>query len=717
MDSDLPYVLLIVFGFASYIVFSSSVAISYWQGKNSFSLTKGGFVGVLLSIFGMFSLVVNYDFVPAIGALSLVIFFGYEGGWPSQVLLRDSTDFELDPPNLDNLDGIIIVIGILGVALYVTPYLALTIILLRRIFSPDPKKYYVSDRSTNQTRTEAILSLAGVHTSEDAFFIIRSAIKKKDLDLETVFHGMDFNEDGRIDRKEFTEGLQALIGTEVAPLTAYTILKAIDLDDDGTIDLEEFSIALAHESISEQNDSGEPTINEKASNSSFMGSGKNIVLSTGTSLIMLLMTTMCSVYLFLYSAEMISNWGNASEYMNQFHSWYVSLDSGGIHPGIHGQYWLTNGQFSPSMFRGYMSTSPFGIDGPYIWYLSMVFSILAICLNFHFALRIGTVWRAEIQRKIDESKFVYGLSLDPNALVNGKIEPLLPIIPARPPRIQYLYILFSIFIVFQIFAATSYYSPEREAGEEYGDESFWEHWDYYSIHRYASSTTSSNLISFIESPCGSDLDSCITSADQTSLTAQLEFDTNRWYLEVTIGLLLQVLLMALSMIPMVVTVRDGANSSAALASIAPISSLKHEPIPSVSELGGVYAEEDGTLQMDKVLQMLEDQIREAKEESEALKEELQETKEQIIILEDTLEKKEIELEEINQVRDEVATINEKILSEGGDSKFNIHDSALSGDIYSRSNRIGTQVINDPSEIAKAVIEAYKAGRKERSVED
>lgn len=711
------YALLIVFGFASYIVFSSSVAINYWQGKNSFSLTKGGFVGVLLSIFGMFCLVLGENFVPIIGVLSLVIFFGYEGGWPNQVLLRDSTDFDLDPPNLDNLDGIIIIIGILGMTLYVTPYLALTIILLRRIFSPDSKKYYVSDRSTNQTRTEVILSLAGVHTSEDAFFIIRSAIKKKDLDLETVFHGMDFNEDGRIDRKEFTQGLQALIGTEVAPLTAYTILKAIDLDDDGTIDLEEFSIALADESISEQNDSGEPTINEKASNNSFIGSGKNIVLSTGTSLIMSVMTTICSVYLFIHSAEMISNWGNAAEYMNQFHCWYVSLDPGGICMGIHGQLWVTNGQFSPSMFRGYMSTSPFGIDGPYIWILSTVFSILAICLNLHFALRIGTVWRAEIQRKIDESKFVYSLSLDPNALVNGKIEPLLPIIPARPPRIQYLYILFSIFIVFQIFAATSYYSPEREAGEEYGDESYWEHWDYYSIHRISSSTTSSNLIPMLESPCGTNLDSCITSANESSRTAQLEFDTNRWYLEVTIGLLLQMLIMALSMIPMVVTVRDGANSSAALASIAPISSLKHEPIPSVSELGGVYAEEDGTLQMDKVLQMLEDQIRDAKEESEALKEELQETKEQIIILEDTLEKKEIELEEINQVRDEVATINEKILSEGGDSKFNIHDSALSGDIYSRSNRIGTQVINDPSEIAKAVIEAYKAGRKERSVED
>ena len=57
------------------------------------------------------------------------------------------------------------------------------------------------------------------------------------------------------------------------------------------------------------------------------------------------------------------------------------------------------------------------------------------------------------------------------------------------------------------------------------------------------------------------------------------------------------------------------------------------------------------------------------------------------------------------------------MAEGGDSKFNIQDSAFSGDVYAGSNRIETQVINDPSEIAKAVIEAYKAGRKERTVDD
>ncbi len=710
----------IIIGFASYVLFSSSVAINYWQGKNSYSLTKGGFLAVIVSIFGMLSLFADFDNLSIIGVLSLVIFFSHEGGWPSQLLLRDSTDFDLDPPNLDNLDGIIIIIGILSMSLHVTPYVALTIILLRRRFSPDSKKYYVSDRSIDQTRTEAILSLAGVHTSEDAFFIIRSAIKKKDLNLETVFHGMDSNEDGRIDRKEFTEGLQALIGTEVAPLTAYTILKAIDLDDDGTIDLQEFSIALAHESKSEHNDSAEPEINDNASNKSFLPFGKKVVLSTSSSFTLFLITSACSMFLFLHSGDMVSNWGNASAYSHQFHCWFDSFHQEG--PPCLGdpvsQFWLTNGEFSSTMFRGYMSTSPIGIDGPYIWILSTLFSILAICLNLHFAYRIGAIYKAEIQRKIDETRIVWSLSLDPNAIVNGKIEPLLPIVPARPPRIQYVYILFSIFIVFQIFAATSYYEKERYDIDDPGPyvEYYWESFDYYSADREYSSSTE-GLIPMLASPCGSNLDSCITISDKSSGTATFEFDTDRWYLEITIGLLLQMLMMTLSVIPLIVTVRDRANSSAAMASIAPVSSLKHEPIPSVSELGGVFAEDDGTLQIDKVLEMLEAQIQEAKDEAESLKNELQDTKEQIVILEDTIEKKDIELAEMSQVRDEVATITENIVAEGGNSKFNIQDSAFSGDVYAGSNRIGTQVINDPSEIAKAVIEAYKAGRKERTVDD
>ena len=55
---------LVAIGFASYVVFSSGVIINYWQGKNSYSLTKGGFLGVLVSIFGMLSLVSDFDKPP-----------------------------------------------------------------------------------------------------------------------------------------------------------------------------------------------------------------------------------------------------------------------------------------------------------------------------------------------------------------------------------------------------------------------------------------------------------------------------------------------------------------------------------------------------------------------------------------------------------------------------------------------------------------------------
>ena len=177
-------------------------AVNYGRGQNIFHLTQGGLVAVLVSGLGVFSFLFDMaDIVGIIGVFSLILFFGYEAGWPSQIMLRDSTDFDLDSTNLDNVDGVIIILGILGMFLFVTPYVAFLIILLRRLFS-NGREYFVTDRSTNQTRTEAILSLAGVHKSEDAFFIIRSAIEQKGLDLMSVFEGMDANEDGEIITKE-----------------------------------------------------------------------------------------------------------------------------------------------------------------------------------------------------------------------------------------------------------------------------------------------------------------------------------------------------------------------------------------------------------------------------------------------------------------------------------------------------------------------------------
>ena len=170
--------------------------------------------------------------------------------------------------------------------------------------------------------------------------------------------------------------------------------------------------------------------------------------------------------------------------------------------------------------------------------------------------------------------------------------------------------------------------------------------------------------------------------------------------------------------PMFVTVRDNDNSSEALNFVSPTSTSTSEPeIPSISELGGEYLAPDESLRIDKVLEMLENEILAAREEAESLKIELKETKEQVEILENNIVEKDVQLEEMSNVRDEVKSISKKIQEEGGNANYNVHDSALSGDVYSGSTRIDTQIINNPSDIAKAVIEAYKTGKKERSVDD
>ena len=491
--------LLAIFGYLAFVLYT---AVNYRRGQNKFHLTQGGLVAVLVSGLGVFSFLVDLtDLVGIIlGPLSLILFFGYEGGWPSQIMLRDSSSFDLDPPNIDNMDGVIIILGILGMVLFITPYFALIIVLLRRRFLQDGRQYFVTDRSTNQTRTEAILSLAGVHTSEDAFFVIRSAIQNKGLDWMTVFEGMDANEDGRIDRREFTNGLQTLIGSEVAPLTAYTILKAIDLDDDGTIDPEEFSIALAEvQSTGEEIDSEEPSPNEKASKYSTSHSGKPISMSISTSSILFTMSMICSIFLLIHSSSMLETWTEAVEAKTRwdcmegfsdhasscadldtrpdgwkfFHYEMVNINWGegsGSSYYYENYVWDTYGPYSPTMYNGYMSNSNVGIDSPFPWILTLIFSIGAICLSIHLAYRIGKVYSAELARRSDEINFIHAISLNPNALNEGKVQPLLPVAPEHPPHIRYRVILVALFFLFTVLAASSYYKPQRTSHDS--------SWDY-----------------------------------------------------------------------------------------------------------------------------------------------------------------------------------------------------------------------------------------------
>ena len=53
-------------------------------------------------------------------------------------------------------------------------------------------------------------------------------------------------------------------------------------------------------------------------------------------------------------------------------------------------------------------------------------------------------------------------------------------------------------------------------------------------------------------------------------------------------------------------------------------------------------------------------------------------------------------------------------SENTQTKNSLMDSVLAGDALFNGDKIDKQIVNDPKAIAKAAIEAYKAGRTEVS---
>ena len=90
--------------------------------------------------------------------------------------------------------------------------------------------------------------------------------------------------------------------------------------------------------------------------------------------------------------------------------------------------------------------------------------------------------------------------------------------------------------------------------------------------------------------------------------------------------------------------------------------------------------------------------------------------EKVSNLETELEKKALELETIQALSVDM----ERIVKQSetpGDKNLSLMDSVLVGDALFNGDKIDKQVVNDPKAIAKAAIEAYKAGRTDvKSVE-
>ena len=112
-----------------------------------------------------------------------------------------------------------------------------------------------------------------------------------------------------------------------------------------------------------------------------------------------------------------------------------------------------------------------------------------------------------------------------------------------------------------------------------------------------------------------------------------------------------------------------------------------------------------------VLEELAKEMRAARKESELLRGQLEETKMKVSDLEVELEKKTIELEGIQAISVDM----ERIIQENeqpGNKNLSLMDSVMVGDNLFNGDKIDQQIVNDPKAIAKAAIEAYKAGRQD-----
>ena len=113
-----------------------------------------------------------------------------------------------------------------------------------------------------------------------------------------------------------------------------------------------------------------------------------------------------------------------------------------------------------------------------------------------------------------------------------------------------------------------------------------------------------------------------------------------------------------------------------------------------------------------VLEALSKEMEAAKAEAALLRQELDETRNKVKGLENELDEKKIELENIQ----EISKSMEKIVNQNkdsGDKSLSLNDSVMVGDNLFNGDKIDKQIINDPEAIARAAIEAYREGQKDR----
>ena len=117
-----------------------------------------------------------------------------------------------------------------------------------------------------------------------------------------------------------------------------------------------------------------------------------------------------------------------------------------------------------------------------------------------------------------------------------------------------------------------------------------------------------------------------------------------------------------------------------------------------------------------VIQAMDLQLKQAVQAAEDLKTELDETKEKVVALEIEVQDKNSEIKQIKESKSQFNKMMQESSEpndQGEGKSLSLTDSVMVGDFIKGGVKIDKQINNDPEAIARAVIEAFRAGREDK----
>ncbi len=361
--------------------------------------------------------------------------------------------------------------------------------------------------------------------------------------------------------------------------------------------------------------------------------------------------------MFFVSSEMLWAWQDA-----QYHYTCHLITSCDLSTG-----WAnTEG---PTMLDDYSSDHPFMADGPWIWIGYFAVAVLLSLNLLGRGYREMNSFQHQYKKRKSESALIPMLALDPKCVSEGRVilpAPMEPLHPTLVEKIVSPMLMFTtVLVTLGTLAAVAY---------ELLDGGFQDH---YLIVIYSSF----GVVKF--------------TGDEFMLTALLAYYA------------CMVVYICYTLFPYFERPIFDESTTLLTAQMTGVAAVENQD----TDVPAPVIESDEPARMDAVIQILEMEMRRARQETQRLKGELDEANNKVVILNSELDEKSSELEDMKVVKNNMEKVVEEQSKNDGKS-LTMADSVLVGDALFGSTKIDQQIINDPVAIARAAIEAYQQGKKD-----